>query len=427
MRARLSRFGAALCALVLVSGPALANCPDWTGLDAKSGLADPARHTNLARGMWSIWYDPEHFDQSDARTTLNRLNAARCLATVQFGLEVPKSVRAGEMVNVYLHDPYANDGFDDELGNGVGSDDREYPFMTLPLGAHEDASNVYHEAFHIFQFETTSTGFRYEGDSGWFVETTANWFAMEAGASPDVDFLTVSSIAAAPHLPLWHGFDHESPAIPDHWITGNRQYGQHLFLEYLVSRTSLNKGDILGSFYDGIAQSPQAHLAGLIGHDRFAEVFSDYAALLTAGFLIGEGPMPDWVLSPAQRDRSLEELRWAVSDEPPGRHYRPITFALERPDWHMPARDLRPSPYGWNVIALPARTKMAVIELESPVAGDLSLRLVEFNNGEWTVSPLGNGAPIAPGAANTAFIIVSHVPDRFTGHGGANYRVRLLD
>jgi len=113
-------------------------------------------------GIFAAWWDEDYDLEADALLLLEMPAAIRVEAVNEVGMTDPPNPAAGYYVNIYIHIPGAgNDNYPDWWGNGVGTDSNSLPYMTLPLGAHNDLLNVRHEGFHIFQWG--APGFRIVG------------------------------------------------------------------------------------------------------------------------------------------------------------------------------------------------------------------------------------------------------------------------
>jgi hypothetical protein len=417
------------CMTLFLAATAAGACPKPPAAIATDpGFADPSRHVVVERGMWAIWYDPAFFATSDANATLEGLERARCAALTGAGMVWPSNLAAGLRFNVYLHVPGQNDGFGGYgWENGVGGNARNQPFMTLPRGPHADPLNLYHEGFHVFQWEATSPGFRNEGDAGWYIEATAQWFSARLLPDHIDNYPTASAIAGTPHLSLWHGFYNAQPQDPAHWMTETRQYGMHLFLIYLAQQTGLHDTTITSGFFDGTNLSPQEYLARSVGPDVMAKVWADFAALMTASFAGGSAsPMPDWVLSPTQRDAAIAERARVMQDDPNPLVENDIAMTIAvGSDWVSPPDRLYPRPWSYNVIAISEPKGAAVLRLDSAALGPFHARLVTLRDGAWQIQPVATGGTIQLSGAQAAYLVLAWTPPTYGGAAPAPYRIRL--
>ncbi len=414
--------------LCLFAGAAFA-CPEPPDdLTLQRMYVQPDRHQVFEQGMWAIWYDPAFFTQADAQSTANGLDSARCAALTDYGMRWPANIAAGVRFNVYLHVPGEDDGFGDYgWGNGVGGNDAGLPFMTLPRGAHADLTNLDHEGFHVFQWEATSPGYINDGDSGWFTESSAEWFMSSRNPDADGIYTTASAVAGTPHLALWHGSYNPEPRDPLHWMTETRQYGIHIFLRYLTEVRGLTDAQMTTGFFDGTALTPQEYLSRALGPGVMQQAWADFAALMTASFIEGPGePMPDWLLSPRQRDVSLIERARVMRETPDPQVENDIALTLKiGADWASPPLLLRPRPWSYNVLRIAQPHRAGIVWFQADGPGRMILRLVARTGDQWALTPLEPGQTLDLAKADSAFIVVTWAPPIFEGAQTAEYRIRI--
>ena len=111
----------------------------------------------LTRGIYLVWWDNDWDYYESADIMLDSMIAYRESCLNDLGMADPPNPEDEFYYNVYLHN--GNDIFPAGWGNGQGTDSNGYPFLTLPIGAHNDWVNVAHETFHIFQYNANSPGF----------------------------------------------------------------------------------------------------------------------------------------------------------------------------------------------------------------------------------------------------------------------------
>lgn len=412
---------------------AQAACPAVPeGLVIRSEFGDPTRHNIFVQGIWAIWYLPDAVSKEDVQLTSHQLDVARCTSINEFGMRDPANLKAGEYVNVYLHEPTVDDGFDDRWGNGVGYDLGDMAFMTLPLGgAHVEVANIDHEAFHVMQDTADSPGYENEGDSSWFSEASAEWYALHQQPDDLFAFLSMPSIAGMPHLSLWHSWDNGRSIDPSHWMTEARQYAMGAFLQYLVMNADLSQEAITSGFFNGTAKLPQEYLAQQIGHDAMAHAWVDFAALVTASFSDGtETPPPDWMMSEEQRDQGVDELDAILDDEPwiNSQTEIAITVDLEAQNGMAltPPAAFLPRPWSYNVIALENAAGAVTATLSADKGGEnLHLRLVTLVNDDWVIVPFTNGGSLNIEDASLAFLVVGYTPPIYFGTKSVRYEVQF--
>jgi hypothetical protein len=197
-------------------------------------------------------------------------------------MQDPPNPQDGYYYNVYLHQ--SGDVFPNGWGNGQGTDINGYPYLTLPIGAHNDWINVAHETFHVFQYSGTSPGFEYAGDSQWYIEAAANWFAAIQNPNDDRAFLEAESLVRIPQVALWLSYDNFPVTYPQNWQRYVHQYALALFLFYLSEHTDVPDHLITDGLYAGTEELPQEYFFNQIGGDIFRNHFMDWAARMTNHF-----------------------------------------------------------------------------------------------------------------------------------------------
>ena len=229
-----------------------------------------------------------------------QLNAIRDDCINNLGMRDPPNPESCFYYNIYVHHGEADD-YPNGWANGQGTDSNSMPFLTLPAGLNTDPANTYHEGFHIFQYQASSPGFAYAGDSQWYIESTAQWYGAWNMPGDVNAFIEAAAITANPQLALWHSFGNEAPGDPTDWYYQVRQYGMHTLLYYLVQEEDVDPANITNGFYAGTDLSPQEYLSQQIGLPAFREQFANWAARTTGGL--------DY-LTPEQVERAIAEAEW---------------------------------------------------------------------------------------------------------------------
>ncbi len=247
-----------------------------------SVFSDTTDYDHITDGIYIIWWDNEFDYEEDALEMLTKMNPYRdyCLSVLE--MSDPPNPLDGYYYNVYLHN--GMDDFPDGWGNGQGTDSNGYPFLTIPFGAHLDWVNVAHETFHIFQYNATSPGFVYSGDSQWYIEASANWFAALQNPTVDAAFVEAESLIRLPQVPLWLSFDNFPDDYPENWQRYVHQYALALFLYYLSEETDVPDELITNGLYAGTSELPQEYFYNEIGSTPFRNHFIDFASRMTNDF-----------------------------------------------------------------------------------------------------------------------------------------------
>ena len=380
-------------------------------------------------GVFAIWWDPKFDHTNDLPTIFNWLNEIRTDCIDNLGMADPPNPPAGYYYNVYIHHG-ADDLLPSGWGNGQGTDKYGMPFLTLPVGAHLEYGNVLHEGFHIFQYSANSPGFNYSGDSQWYVESAAQWYAAEKEPDGLYTFIEAGAIIANPHLALWHSFSNEAPGDPIDWLFQVRQYGMHTYLYYLTKYAQVNPDIVSGGFYANTELLPQEYHFSKVGAELLRKHFADWAAHNTGGL--------DY-LSQEQIDRALLEVE-LVGD---AGNLHPFVFELTDTDAQgvfTPPNALRPRGWGYNVIKINNSqatnytfTFRGESEGSEGAAAHFEARLVVMASIEtkyidvpMQTSISGEVSIILSATDSELYLVVAAVPENFTGNQTYNYEVEII-
>lgn len=236
----------------------------------------------VSSGIYIVWWDNNWGFQEDAELLLSNMENYRDVCLNDLGMQDPPNPIDGYYYNVYLHQN--GDIFPNDWGNGQGTDTNGYPYLTLPIGAHNDWINVGHETFHVFQYSGNSPGFSYSGDSQWYIEAAANWFAAIQNPNDDRAFLEAESLVRLPNVALWLSYDNFPDDYPENWQRYVHQYALALFLYYLSEETDVPDNIITDGLYAGTTELPQEYFFNQIGGTIFRNHFIDWAAHITNHF-----------------------------------------------------------------------------------------------------------------------------------------------
>ena len=109
----------------------------------------------LTKNIFAVWWDPINDYSVEAERLADTLISIRDDCLINLGMRDPPNPGKGFYYNVYIY--VDNDLFPSEWGAGQGTDTFGVPFLALGFDA-IFSSTAWHEAFHIFQYETTSPG-----------------------------------------------------------------------------------------------------------------------------------------------------------------------------------------------------------------------------------------------------------------------------
>jgi len=191
----------------------------------------------------------------------------------------PPNIARGFYYNVYIHHG-EDDLFPNWWENFQRTDRYGNPYLTLPSPYHTDKLNLAHEGFHVFQYQSNSPGFEYYGDSKygdskWYIESSAKWFASSKYPKETNAFLEAGAIEANPHLALWHYFDNAAP--------GNTAT-MHTLLFYITEVFKIDRDVLTSGFYSNVDILPQEYIYKQAGGRKFRTAFADWAAHNVADF-----------------------------------------------------------------------------------------------------------------------------------------------
>ncbi|MEM8895989.1 MAG: DUF6055 domain-containing protein [Bacteroidota bacterium] len=317
-------------------------CQNISGLQFRTEFGSVETLNKEINGIFAIWWGPEFDHSGDTEVMFELLNKVRNDCLTKFNMEDPPNPTAGYYYNVYIHHGMDETVLPTWWGNGQGTDTYGMPYLTLPAGLNTDYGNISHEGFHIFQYNSNSTGFDYSGDSQWYVEATAQWYMSQNVPDGTDTFIEAGSIGANPHITLWHSFTNQALGDPTDWFFQVRQYGMHMLLHYLTEEKSVDPDIIVGGYYASSELNPQQYLAANIGLDNLREYFADWSAHNTGGF--------DYI-SEAQYNRALVEM--SLSGDPTNSHPYAIELTDEEANGTFsPEDDLRPRSWSYSVVKI---------------------------------------------------------------------------
>ena len=240
----------------------------------------------MTRGVYIVWWDKDFNFDAQVDVTLDSMISYREICLNEMLMSDPPNVLDGHYYNVYIHNPGDANGFFNPYGwgNGQGTDSNGYPFLTLPNGALNDFTNTAHETFHIFQYNATAPGFAYSGDSQWYIEASANWFAAKQNMDNNRAFVEAESLVRMPHVPLWLSFNNFPASYPSNWQRYVHQYAMALQLYYLTDVAGVSEDIITSGMFSTTTEMPQEYMFNQIGAQDYRQYFIDWAAHMTNDF-----------------------------------------------------------------------------------------------------------------------------------------------
>jgi hypothetical protein len=237
----------------------------------------------ITRDIFVVWWDKNYDYREGAENLLKSLIETRKVCLDTFGMKDPKGSDK-YYYNVYIHNSGA-DLFPNNWAQGQGTDRDGYPYLTIPdkLTSPDYHGHV-HEGFHIFQYNANSPGFKYKGDSQWFIEATANWY-VNIRYPNDLDgFICGQAVTAIPQVPMWYSFRNKMPGDKNSWLRDDHQYGMNIYLYYLTEVCKVPRYTIAHSFYENVSLLPQEYLLSRLGGQDMRKYYADWAIHSAVGF-----------------------------------------------------------------------------------------------------------------------------------------------
>lgn len=238
-----------------------------------------------------VWWDKRYDQNHKAKDVLKWAEFTRQKA-LAWGMETPVG-SDNYFLNMYLHlkgtQGAGTDVFNDDWGQGVGTDRFGLPYYTAPVSINRipiypdfcTVGNVLHECFHLMQYKGSNTyrTFNYsELDFRWYIEASANWFeAISAKINTSTNqtgtYDSVPSYLFQPQLALWSfGYQTNGAAT---WSRAVHGYGAQILLLYLTWNNLVSEDFYAKSFYSKTTMSPQEYLYKNI--PNFENVFRQFA------------------------------------------------------------------------------------------------------------------------------------------------------
>ncbi|MBP6391877.1 MAG: hypothetical protein KA352_13385 [Flavobacteriales bacterium] len=373
----------------------------------------------MSRGIFCVWWDNDWNVAPVADELLDTLNVFRDVCLNDLGMQDPPNPPAGHFYNVYLHQGGA-DVFPSFFGNGQGTDVYGFPYLAIGANANADWGNVAHETFHIFQYSATSPGFAYSGDSQWYIEASANWFAGQRYPDEDRAFVEAMSLVRLSHVPLWLSYDNMPQDYPQNWQRFVHQYAMALWLYYMTEEDGIPATFITQGLYAGTAELPQEYFFNQIGASLFRTSFLNWAAHMTNQF--------DF-LTPDQYTTNQNEWN-SYADPLDNNEYLQTYMNTGSGGWYRPADSLitcawsfntyrvhnsMPQTYSFQLAADAfgsqggASEFMGMVVVQNSVSGTsfLPLNMQDAQTGSLILNLMPEDT--------TAYFIIASVPEVFTG------------
>lgn len=292
----------------------------------------------MSNEIFLVWWDKStNYDQY-ASEILDSMTAHRRYCLDSMAMLEPYNPLAGFYYNIYLHAP--GDIFPEEWGNGQGTDNNGFPYLTFTQGGFLNHNIVSHETFHVFQYNANSPGFVYTGDSQWYIESSANWYVAKR-YNDNIGhhaFAAAEGIVKAPQIPLFLSASNFPSHYPANWQRTAHQYMMCLFLWYLTEEEDVDRYMINSGLIAGTNELPQEYYFNQLGGDEFRQMYNNFAARITNDF--------DF-LTPAQKVRN--EIEWNTYGDKDDDNEFIEFYANEGTDgWISPNEEQAPGAWSFN-------------------------------------------------------------------------------
>lgn len=318
----------------------------------------------MTRGIYVVWWDNDNDFTAEAEVLLDSMMTYRNICLNQLSMMDPPNPLDGFYYNVYIHTGDAGDIFTPYgWGNGQGTDGNGYPYLTLPDGVFTDWVNNAHETFHIFQYNATAPGFSYSGDSQWYIEASANWFAAKQNPGAERAFIEGESLVRVSHVPLWLSYDNFPAEYSPNWQRYVHQYALAMLLYYLTDVAGVNDSIITSGMFSNTNELPQEYFFNQIGGDAFRSYFVDYAAHMINEF--------DFI-DPLQAAANEQEWIWyaELSDD---NQYIETYLNTGTDGWYQPADEVVTNAWSFNTYKIQnSMDKTYYFELNGELVGSYS-------------------------------------------------------
>lgn len=316
----------------------------------------------MTRSIYIVWWDKDFNYGSQVDVLLDSMISYRATCLDSMAMMDPPNPLDGYYYNVYIHTPGNSNGYfyPNNWGNGQGTDSNGYPFLTLPSGVLTDWVNNAHETFHIFQYNANAPGFAYSGDSQWYIEASANWFAAKQNISENRAFVEAESLVRMPHVPLWLSYDNFPASYPSNWQRYVHQYALALLLYYFTDVAGVPEDIITSGMFSGTTEMPQEYMFNLVGASQYRQYFADWAAHMTNDF--------DFI-SATQAATNLNE--WNTYADPlDDNEYIAVYNNEGTGDWVSPEDDKITNAWSFNTVKLNnSNTNTYTFEINGDPAG----------------------------------------------------------
>ncbi len=318
-----------------------------------SKFGDLTECSTATQGPFIIWWDKDSDYSADANRILDILMSVRTETINDLGMQDPPNAKAGAYVNIYVKNATGYFSKYDEWACGVGTEQDGTPYRGPYLACtayhlRNSDKTVAHEGFHFMQYSSTSPGFVYSGNSGWYTEASANYYSVKKFPDETSGYTNAFILRKMPHLPLWLGWGNlGDSSYPNNWQRQVHQYGIHMFMLYMTNEKNVPANIFTDGYYNGTSLLPQEYISSKIGISNFRNYFIDFAAELhnNYSFLTEE-------------QISGASYSWNLSSDPEDVNEFVLTLNNKGTNgWFRPDNDIATTGWSFNTYRLLTDTK----------------------------------------------------------------------
>ncbi|MEM6689483.1 MAG: dockerin type I domain-containing protein [Planctomycetota bacterium] len=383
-------------------------------------------------GIFAVWWDPQAGPiEPGADAVFELLNEVRTDVQSNLGLGDPPNTAAGYYFNVFVHRG-EDDRFPNFFGNGVGFEaNTELPDLAMPVGLHDDRSNVLHEGFHVFQTSSNYEVVDTNPDAPWIVEASAEWYQAHRNPTDARSFIVAGSPYALPHLSWWYtpGREPEGVTEDNGWLYGVREYAISSFLYYLTNIESVDPAVIAGVYATNSDLTAQEYIYNQVGGDNLREMYADWAARTAAGLEY---------LSTEQVEVALNELNAQATPDEIKNNIVELNDA-EANGSFSPSQELTPGGWAYNSIKINnTRDATYTIDIFGDANGSqgasshFEARVAVVNGQSTTYHDVtmadnltGQFVLNATSADSEIYLVIASTPDQLVGTQTYDYQVNI--
>ncbi|MCX6180645.1 MAG: T9SS type A sorting domain-containing protein [Bacteroidetes bacterium] len=242
----------------------------------------------MSKGPILLWWDKD-FPLPKAKMILDSMKSYMDECRKDLNMKYPPNVLAGAYVNVYAYNTncYLSKFVS---GYGVGTENASNAYRGPFFSSSADYlpsnyGNMAHETFHLMQYNQTSPGYVYSGNSMWYTEACASFYAITRYPTLDAVYAGALALRKIPQVPMWLSYENlRASSYPDNWQRNVHQYTMDLFFQYMYTKKNVYKKIFTEGYYTGTSLLPQQYIASKVGINNLRAYFTEFAAKMHNNF-----------------------------------------------------------------------------------------------------------------------------------------------